>query len=188
MAYVLLRSVHPTRLTMQLPQEVAEMLGLDSDLSDQGTGHAISFLARGPGIARVLATASFREALAIEVVRDRLLASARPGEKFLFSVPAGLLRHLEVEVGVRGPQLGRGTDDRILFLMPEEEYRGLSMARSRGAPWTGLRRGSRAHIYVTKAIAPLPRGLAQLSELERRIEEEEWRPGVAALQKAARTR
>lgn len=188
MGFVLLRSVHPTRLTMQLPQEVAEMIGLDADLSDRGGGHSITFLARGPGIARVLATASFREALAIEVVRDRLVASARPGEKFLFSVPAALLRHLEMEVGVRGPQLGRGTDDRILFLMPEEEYHDACAARSRGVSWTGPRGGGRAHIYVVKAVAPVPRGLAQLPELERRIEEEEWRPGVAALQKVGRAR
>ncbi len=188
MAYVLLRSVHPTRLTMQLPQEVAEMIGLDSGAPGKGTGHSISFLARGPGIARVLATASFREALAIEVVRDRFVASTRPGERFLFSVPASLLRHLEIEIGVRGPQLGRGTDDRILFLMPEDEYHDACASRSRGVAWAGPLGGSRAHIYVVKAVAPLPRGLAQLAELERRIEEEEWRPGVAALQKVGRAR
>lgn len=188
MPYVLLRSVHPTRLTMQLPQEVAEMIGLDSDISDPGAGRSISFLSRGPGIARVLATASFREALAIEVVRDRFVASARPGEKFLFSVPAGLLRHLGIEIGVRGPQLGRGTDDRLLFLMPEEEYHDACAARTAGAGWTGPHGGGMAHIYVVKAVAPLPRGLAPLADLERRIEEEEWRPGVAALQKVGRAR
>jgi hypothetical protein len=188
MAYVLLRSVHPTRLTMQLPQEVAEMIGLDSDATGKGAGHSISFLARGPGIARVLASASFREALAIEVVRDRLVASTRPGEKFLFSVPAGLLRHLDMEIGVRGPQLGRGTDDRILFLMPQDEYHDACAARSKGTPWTGPRGGGMAHVYVVKALAPLPRGLSQLAEVERQIEEEEWRPGVTALQKVGRAR
>jgi hypothetical protein len=88
-----------------------------------------------------------------------------------------------MEMGVRGPQLGRGTDDRILFLIPEEEYHDACAAKSEGASWAGPRGGGRAHIYVAKAVVPLPRGLAQLSELERRIEEEEWRPGVAALQK-----
>jgi len=168
---------------MQLPLEVAEMIGLASDASRTSPGHSISFLARGPGLARLVATASFREALAIEAVRERFLASARPGERYLFSVPAALLRHLEMEMGVRGPQLGRGTDDRILFLIPEEEYHDACAAKSEGASWAGPRGGGRAHIYVAKAVVPLPRGIAQLSELERRIEEEEWRPGVAALQK-----
>lgn len=188
MTYVLYRSIQPSRLTMQLPQEVGGMLGLDPRSSTGGSSHSISFLDRGPGIARLLATGSFREALAIEVVRERFIASARPGASYLFSVPARLLAHLEMEIGVRGPQLGRGTDDRILFLLPEDEYHDWCAASLRGTKWSGPRGKGTAHVYVTKAVAPLPRALAQLPELERRIEEEEWRPGVAALQKVGHPR
>jgi hypothetical protein len=189
MEYVLLKAVHPTWLTTQLPLEVAELLRYPAaDGPDRGGPRSISFLSRGPGITRVIAPPTAREALAVETVRGRLLASARPGDRHLFSLPTAVIRHLGLQVYSRGPRAGRGTDDRIVWFVPAPEYYEYRSVVDGGRPWTGPSSGPFAHVYVTKSLVPFPRELAQLAELELRIEEEEWRPGVEALQRVGRGR
>jgi hypothetical protein len=189
MEYVILRAVHPTWLTMQLPLEVAELIRFRPE---EGGGHeasrSISFLARGPGVARVISTHASREALAVETVRGRLLASARPGERHLFSLPAAVIRHLGLQVYSRGPRAGRGTDDRTIWFVPSPEYYEYRSVAESGRPWVGPSSGPFAHVYVARSLFPFPRELAQLAELELRIEEEEWRPGIDALQRVGRGR
>ena len=88
MEYVIVRAMHPTWLTMQLPTEVAQMIRFAPGGEDPTpASRSISFLSRGIGVARVIATHPAREALAVETVRGRLLSSARPGERLLFTLP-----------------------------------------------------------------------------------------------------
>jgi hypothetical protein len=187
--YVIVRAVHPTWLTMQLPLEVAELIRFRPE---EGTAReasrAISFLARGPGLVRVIATHPAREALAVETVRGRLLATARPGERHIFSLPTAVLRHLNIQVYSRGPRAGRGTDDRTIWFVPAPEYYEYRSVVEGGKTWNGPSNGPFAHVYVAKSLFPFPRDFAQLAELEVRIEEEEWRPGIEALQKVGRGR
>jgi hypothetical protein len=189
MEYVLLKAVHPTWLTTQLPVEVGDLLRYPPlDRSDPHVARSISFLARGVGIARVIAPPTAREALAVETVRGRLLASARPGDKNLFSLPTAVIRHLGLQVYSRGPRAGRGTDDRIVWFVPAPEYYEYRSVVESGKSWTGPSSGPFAHVYLTKSLVPFPRELAQLAEIEVRIEEEEWRPGIEALQRVGRGR
>jgi hypothetical protein len=189
MEYVVLRAVHPTWLAMQLPLEVAELIRFHPEEgSSREASRSISFLARGSGLARVIATHPAREALAVETVRGRLLASARPGERHLFSLPTAVLRHLNLQVYSRGPRAGRGTDDRTIWFVPAPEYYEYRSVVESGKGWTGPSNGPFAHVYVAKSLFPFPREFAQLAELELRIEEEEWRPGIEALQKVGRGR
>jgi hypothetical protein len=189
MEYVIVRAVHPTWLTMQLPLEVAELIRFrPEDGGAHEASRAISFLARGPGLVRVIATHPAREALAVETVRGRLLATARPGERHIFSIPTAVLRHLSVQVYSRGPRAGRGTDDRTIWFVPAPEYYEYRSVVESGRTWTGPSNGPFAHVYVAKSLFPFPREFAQLAELELRIEEEEWRPGIEALQKVGRGR
>jgi hypothetical protein len=189
MEYVVLRAVHPTWLTMQLPLEVAELIRFrPEDGTSREASRSISFLARGPGFARVISTHHAREALAVETMRGRLLASARPGDRHLFSLPTAVLRHLGVQVYSRGPRAGRGTDDRLLWFAPAPEYYEYRSVVESGRPWSEPASGPFAHVYVARSLLPLPREFAQLAELELRIEEEEWRPGIEALQKVGRGR
>jgi hypothetical protein len=189
MEYVILRAVHPSWLTMQLPLEVAELIRFrPEDGNGPEASRAISFLARGPGIVRVIATHPAREALAVETVRGRLLATARPGERHIFSLPTAVLRHLNLQVYSRGPRAGRGTDDRTIWFVPAPEYYEYRSVVESGKGWTGPSNGPFAHVYAAKSLFPFPRELAQLAELELRIEEEEWRPGIEALQKVGRGR
>jgi len=57
-----------------------------------------------------------------------------------------------------------------------------------GKTWTGPSGGPFARVYVTKSLFPFPKEFQPLAELEYRIEEEEWRPAVEALQRVGRSR
>jgi hypothetical protein len=189
MEYVVVRATHPTWLTMQLPTEVASLIRFDPPRSGEGSDAArsISFLARGPGLVRVIATHPAREALAIETVRSRLLATARPGDRLLFTLPAPVADHLGLKVFSRGPRV-RGTDDTLLWFVPAPEYYEYRSIAGSGKAWTGPAGGPFAHVYLARSLLPFPREFAQLAELEFRIEREEWRPGVEALQRLGRGR
>jgi len=186
--YVVVRATHPSWLTMQLPTEVADLLryhpeeGLHRDAS-----RSVSFLARGAGLARLIATHPAKDALAVETVRNRLLATARPGDRLLFTLPAPVVQHLGLQVYSKGPHL-RGTDDTLLWFVPAPEYYEYRSVVGAGKSWTAPSSGPFAHVYLAKSLLPLPRELGQLAENEFRIEEEEWRPAVEALQRIGRSR
>lgn len=189
MEYVILRAGHPTWLTMQLPSEVADLLRFrPEEGSQREVSRSVSFLARGPGVTRVIATHPAREALAVEIVRGRLLASARPGERHLFSLPTAVIQHLGLQVYSRGTRAGRGTDDSVLWFVPAPEYYEYRSVVDAGKAWTAPASGPFAHVYLAKSLVPFPKELGPLAELEYRIEEEEWRPGIEALQRVGRGR
>ena len=188
MEYVIVRATHPTWLTMQLPADVAELICFRPEEGPhRDSSRTISFLARGPGVARVIASHPAREALAIETVRNRLIASARPGERHLFTLPTPVVQHLGLHVYSRGSKL-RGTDDGIVWLVPAPEYYEYRSVVSAGKSWNGPSGGPFARVYVMRSLFPFPRDVASLAELEYRIEEEEWRPAVEALQRVGRGR
>jgi len=188
MEYVVVRATHPTWLTMQLPTEVGQLLRFDPRDGPGGTAaRSVSFLARGPGIARVIATYPGREALAVETVRDRLLATARPGERLLFTLPGPVANHLGLKVYARGTRV-KGTDDSVLWLVPAPEYYEFRSVLESGKEWAGPSSGPFAHVYLVRSLVPFPKELDALAELEDRIEEEEWRPAVQALHHLGRGR
>jgi hypothetical protein len=189
MEYVILRAGHPTWLTLQLPTEVVDLLRFRPEEGPaREPSRSIAFLGRGPGIVRVLASHPAREALAVETVRGRLIASARPGDRHLFSLPTGVVQHLGLQVSLRGPRAGRGTDDSILWFAPAPEYYEYRSIVDSGRTWTAPSSGPFAHVYLAKSLFPFPREFGQLSEVEFRIEEEEWRPGIEGLQRVGRGR
>lgn len=190
MEYVALRASHPSWLTMQLPSDAITLLKFrDPSPRSPGDGTgSITFLARGGGIARVFATHLSREALAVESVRERVIATARPGDRHLFALPTALLEHLQIEVSVRGPRSGKGTDDQILWFVPADEYYSFRKAEADGAPWHGPSLGAAGHVYVAKAILPPPRALAGLATLDEQIERGEWVTATEAFAAPARVR
>lgn len=188
MEYVIVRATHPTWLTMQLPTEVAELIGFSPEAGpERVSSRSVSFLARGPGFARVIATYPSREALAVETVRNRLLATARPGERLLFTLPTPVAQHLGLHVYARGPRV-RGTDDSLLWFLPAPEYYEFRAVVESGKRWTGPSDGPFAHVYLAKSLVPFSNDFGHLAEREFRIEEDEWRPGIAALQRVGRGR
>jgi len=188
MDYVIVRASRPTWLTMQLPNEVVDLICFRPEQGPhRDSSRTISFLARGSGVARVIASHPAREALAIETFRNRLIASARPGERHLFTLPATVVQHLGLQVYSRGPKL-RGTDDRMIWFVPAPEYYEYLSVVEAGKAWNGPTGAPFARVYVAKSLFPFPKEFLQLAEVEYRIEEEEWRPAVEALQKLGRNR
>jgi hypothetical protein len=188
MEYVIVRATHPSWLTLQLPTEVAQLIGFDPRAEPGGiASRSISFLARGPGIARVVPTYRAREALAVETVRERLLATARPGERLLFTLPGAVIDHLGLKVYPRGDRV-KGTDDTVVWLVPAPEYYEFRSVVESGKSWTGPSSGPFAHVYLLRSLVPFPRGLDAVGELDYHVEEEEWRPAIAALQRVGRGR
>ncbi len=188
MEYVIARATRLKWLTLGLPNEVAQLIGFDPAAGGSPeASRTVSFLSRGRGIARVVATYAAREALAVETVRGRLLATARLGERLLFSLPVQLAQHLEVDLTPR-PAHARGTHDVLAWLVPAPEYYDYRRRTDADGTWTGLAGGGSAHVYVAKSLVPFPRDLAQLADAEARIEQEEWAPGIEALQRVARVR
>ncbi len=189
MEYVVLRAGHPTWLTMQLPNEVVDLLRFRPEEGPtREASRSIGFVGRGPGVVRVLASHPAREALAVETVRGRLIGSARPGDRHLFSLPTGVVQHLGLQVTSRGPRAGRGTEDSVLWFVPAPEYYEYRSVVEAGRSWTAPASGPFAHVYLAKSLFPFPKEIAQLAEVEFRIEEEEWRPGIEGLQRVGRGR
>lgn len=188
MEYVIVRASHPTWLSVQLPSEVAQLICFRPEAGPhRDSSRTVSFLARGPGVARVIASHPAREALAIETVRNRLIASARPGERHLFTLPSPVVEHLGLQVYSRGPRL-RVTDDRIVWFVPAPEYYEYRSVVDAGKSWTGPSGGAFARVYVAKSLFPFPKEFQQLAEVEYRLEDEEWRPAMEALQRVGRGR
>jgi hypothetical protein len=177
MEYVVLRAAHPSWLTLQLPAEVGTLIQYDrQEVRDLRTpGRGIAFLARGPGVVRVVASYRAQEILAVETVRNRYIAPAGLSEKGLFSLPGSVAAHLALQVQPRNGSNARFTDDSVIWFLPAPEYYG----------WTGPSTGGFAHVYLCRSLLPFAPDLA---ELENRIEAEEWRPRVEALQRAGRSR
>lgn len=187
MEYVVLATTHPTWLNLKLPGDAQRVLGYRPRPDDPtGASRTISFVSRGPGVARVLPTYAMREALAVESLRGRFLAAARLSAPLLFSLPAPVLRHLEVEL-VSPPGRSRSTDDTVMWFLPASEYYAFRRAeRTEPAGEPGERPA--VHLYLSRATLPPLRGFAQLAEVERQIERDEWAPGVEALQQVLRGR
>jgi hypothetical protein len=189
MGHVALTTVHPTWLTLQLPKEVADLLRYEEEpVRPRGPGRAVAYLARGPGIVRVVPAFQAREVLPIEIVRDRWLANAHTTDKLLHNLPQAVIQHLGVQVIARGPKPSKATDDTLLWFVPDTEYYEFRAYERMGRRWTGPGTGGIARVYLTKAALPIPADLRELEERERRIEHEEWAPRVEALARLPRGR
>ncbi|HYK93447.1 MAG TPA: hypothetical protein VEY07_05330 [Thermoplasmata archaeon] len=183
MEYVILRAARPTYLNTQLPTEAAELIQFDPpDARGKRDLHrGIVFFARGPGIARVVSAVQAQDVMSIEMVQTRYLDVARVSERLLFSIPVKVQEHLGLRSEAREPGGPRFTDDSLIWFLPAPEYYEYRALQRRERPWSGPTGGGGVHIYVAKSILPLDRQLGPLTELETRIEWDEWRPRIDAL-------
>ena len=124
--------------------------------------------------------------LAVETVRSRLVATARPGDRHVFALPNSLTDYLGLRVVGRGPRAGRGTDDGLVWFVPAPEYYEFHSTLDSKGGWSQPSNAPFAHVYLTQSLYPFPEGMAGLAELEDQIEAE-WRPAVRALQQVGRT-
>ena len=190
MEYVVVRALHPTWLAVQLPTEVADLIRFDPRESRElrTPGRGISFLTRGPGIVRVVASYAAREILPVETVRNRFIAPARVSERLLFNLPAPVVRHLGLTTEPRGPSGAKATDDGIIWFVPAPEYYEFRAHERTPKGWNGPSPGGFAHVYLARSVLPIGPSFDALSSLESRIEHEEWRPRFEALAQLPRSR
>jgi hypothetical protein len=190
MEYVVITAVHPTWLTLQLPTDAARLLNYDpgGTAAERRPGRGIAYLARGPGIVRVVSAFEAREVLPVEILRERYLATAHLTPKMLHNLPLAVIEHLGMQIVPRGPKEARSTDDSIVWFVPAPEYYEFHGKLRLDKPWTGPLTNSLAHVYIARSLLPLPMDLTSLTELEDRIEREEWYPRLETVQRIARTR
>ncbi|HZY91576.1 MAG TPA: hypothetical protein VFG07_02195 [Thermoplasmata archaeon] len=185
MEYVILRAARPTYLNTQLPTEAAELIRFDPPnargMRDYHRG--IVFFSRGPGITRVVSAYQAQDVLPGEMAQNRYLGLARVSERLLFNIPAPVQRHVGLRSEPRGPEGPRATDDSLIWFLPAPEYYEYRALQRRERSWAGPSSGGVAHIYLAKSILPLDRQLTPLTDLETRIEWDEWRPRIEALQR-----
>ena len=152
--YVVLKSIHPTWCTTQLPGEVAELLGSSAeDLKGlHRPARSLAFLARGQGTLRVLSLFRSSDLLQREMRENRVVATAQLTDKLVFNIPAAVEEYLGLVSFPRETPSTRGTDDMIVWFIPEEEYyeyRDLTRDKS---PFSALSSGQTPRVYLTKSI------------------------------------
>jgi hypothetical protein len=158
------------------------------DLARGSSHRTLAFLGRGPGVVRVVSGVPAADVLPIEIVRGRYLGSALATEKGVFNLPLPVLQYLGLRTTPRPPRNARSTDDTLLWFLPAPEYFEFRALEWSGHAWTGPGTGGLAHVYLSRAVLPLPLELSELARSESVIEGEEWRPRAEALGRAIRTR
>jgi hypothetical protein len=187
MEYVILRAVHPTWLVLQLPKEVADLIQYrDEDVRGlYPPGRGVAFLARGPGVVRVLPSLLGRDVLGVETARNRLLGVARVSDRHLLNLPGVVAHHLGLKVVSAGGSPARTTDDSLIWFLPAAEYYDYRAQERTPKGWAGPSTGGFAHVYLAKSILESPR---ELGEMEGRIEAAEWNPKLTAVARPSKAR
>lgn len=128
--------VHATELsgtTLQIPGEVAKLIGLRPDFPSPGNG--IAFLDRGPRVLRVMAMADPTVGATKEST-DALIGVASPTKQLLFNLPKVVRKHLAL-----------GRRPVIAWVVPQQDW-------DEGA--------ERGHVYVVSSSFPLLKPLEAL--------------------------
>ena len=187
MEYVVLRAVHPTWLVLQLPKEVADLIQYRDDevrgLHPPGRG--VAFLARGPGVVRVLPSLLGGDVLGVETARNRLLGVARVSDRHLLNLPGVVAHHLGLKVVNAPGSPARTTDDSLIWFLPAPEYYDYRAQERTPRGWSGPSTGGFAHVYLAKSVLESPR---ELGEMEGRIEAAEWNVRLTAVARSPRPR
>jgi len=137
-----------------VPNDVAELLGCQmSELKGlHRPARAIAFLSRGQGNVRALGSYRSAEMLAGEMAANRVIAMAQLTEKLVFNIPAALEEYLGIQTYPRGGAGTRGTDDMLVWFMPEDEYYEYRSQTRDSKPFRGLASGNIPRVYLTKSI------------------------------------
>ena len=135
--FVVLKAVHPTWCNLQLPRDVAQILGLVPGVPSQ----AIYFHESEGRRVRVVVT---RE----ECMSSRPVASAQLTEKMVFNLPTALAHHLGIQIS--RTKRGRTTDDMVVWFTPADQYQELRRAPRGGRRPTGLSSGREPQVYVSR--------------------------------------
>lgn len=134
---VVLKAVHPTWCNLQLPRDVAQVLGLTPGVPSQ-TVHFFESEGRQTRVA------VSRE----ECVGSRSIASAQLTEKMVFNLPTALADHLGMQISKT--KRGRATDEMLVWFTSADQYYGYRRAERGGRRPTNLSPNKGPEIYVSR--------------------------------------
>jgi hypothetical protein len=154
MPYVVVRAVHPTWCTTQLPTEVADLLGVPvrESRGPERSSRELAFLRRDQATARVVSVPQAEDLLTAEMKEGRVLALAQMTEKMVFNLPERLLEHLEIRVYRRGPLGSRATDDTLAWIVPQRDYEQFRQASREGRPFGDRPGREYPRVYLCKSL------------------------------------
>ena len=152
--FVVVKAVHPSWCTTQLPGEVAELLGAPPEKLARAPREerTVAFLRRPEGTARAILPQEAPDLFAAEMVAGRVLATAQLTDKLVFNIPSGLEAHLGLVTFRRGDGGARGTDDTLAWFLPRsqyEEYRRRSREVADGTPRS---LGGPPRVYLCRSV------------------------------------
>lgn len=134
---VVLKAVRPTWCNLQLPQDVARVLGFTWGAPFQ----TVHFLASEGQQARVAASTEER-------TPSRFVATARLTEKMVFNLPIALAEHLGIQISMT--RRGRTTDDMLVWFMPADQYYEYRQAARNKHETGSFSPGERPQVYVVR--------------------------------------
>lgn len=153
--WVVIRAIHPSWCTLQVPGDVAQLLGCRPEDLERLTkpARAVAFLDRGQGVLRVVGVHRSATLLAKEMAMNRVVGTAQLTEKAVFNLPDAVERHLDLKTFKRGDKGAYGTDDSVAWVLPESEYYRFR-AEEREGKGEGMTEGSDVHLYLVKSLFP----------------------------------
>jgi hypothetical protein len=153
--WVVIRAIHPSWCTLQVPGDVAELLGCRPEDLEKLTkpARAVAFLDRGPGVLRVIGVHRSADLLAKEMAMNRVVGTAQLTDKGVFNLPDAVETHLGLSTFPRGDKGASGTDDSVAWLLPEKEYYEFREGERQGKGY-GMTKGDDVHLYLVKSLFP----------------------------------
>ncbi len=143
---VVLKAIRPTWCNLQLPQDVARILGLTWGAPAQ----SVQFFASEGRRARVFVSGEVG-------TRSHPVATARLTEKMVFHLPAAVTDLLGIRIVKT--RRGRTTDDMLVWFMPADHYYEYRRA-ARSQRKLGYSPGERPEVYVARNWPAMGQGEA----------------------------
>lgn len=150
--WLIVKAVHPTSSTTQIPAEVADLLGIPQEklATLDKPSRVISFLNRGDGVLRVIANVASGDLYIKELSQHHVVGMGSVAPNLSFNLPDAVERFLRLTTyPLERPGL-TGTDDSLAWLAPAEEILAYRKAIREGRKYTQT--GERAHAYLVKAV------------------------------------
>ena len=151
--WLILKAMHPTSSTINLPGEVADLIGIPTErlAGMEKASRVISFLNRGEGCLRVIFNLASGDLYIKELGQQHVVGFSSVAPNLSFNLPDAVERHL----GLTTHRLDRpgltGTDESLAWLAPAEEVLAYRKALREGRKYSRI--GAEAHAYVVRAIS-----------------------------------
>ncbi len=150
--WIILKVAHPAGPTMQLPGEVAELLGFTPDMAKmEKPARAVAFLDRGPGVLRAVSPYRCGELYTRELGHHSVVSTTfTSSEKFYIYLTDDVEQYLGLAVYRWGRDTA--TDESLAWVAPAKEV--VAHRRAVRLDKAGPVTDGSFKVYLTRAIFP----------------------------------